>query len=385
MKQFNTFISEKRGGSGKPSGAEWENIICVAYNMKSQGVDKEKAIKLADTTWKAEKYDEYLEVGDKIVKNAFGNNPKGIMKHFGSGMNNLTPKWEKYFIDTTGKKASASTKTPKTDMYIGNQHISLKKYGGSQLMSGGQAETLATLAFAYEAVSPKVKTKALDDAWKKLVTDIEKDFISFKLPPGGRINNYKQAIKSGVKDDMTNWVADKLQKQNAMSQALQEILKTPEVNLEVVREAMTGNNKFKDKLAIATHIMKFDETGNADYIKIDDAYTQKVANQTSFNISFKTSGTGGSAWTATKGIFKESSNLVNNAYDDAMANCLNEGLFDRVKSGVKTGANFLKNALRKMLTIIWNKVKSLVTRNFGMALKTFGVKMVVKSKTEVKF
>ena len=61
---------------------------------------------------------------------------------------------------------------------------------------------------------------------------------------------------------MTNWVADKLQKQNAMSQALQEILKTPEVNLEVVREAMTGNNKFKDKLAIATHIMKFDETGN---------------------------------------------------------------------------------------------------------------------------
>ena len=69
-----------------------------------------------------------------------------------------------------------------------------------------------------------------------------------------------------------------------------------------------------------------------------------------------------------------------------MANCLNEGLFDRVKSGEqKTGANFLKNALRKMLTIIWNKVKSLVTRNFGMALKTFGVKMVVKSKTEVKF
>ena len=28
-------------------------------------------------------------------------------------------------------------------------------------------------------------------------------------------------------------------------------------------------------------------------------------------------------------------NLVNNAYDDAMANCLNEGLFDRVKSGVR--------------------------------------------------
>ena len=31
-----------------------------------------------------------------------------------------------------------------------SKNISLKKYGGSQLMSGGQAETLATLGFAYD-------------------------------------------------------------------------------------------------------------------------------------------------------------------------------------------------------------------------------------------
>lgn len=306
------------------------------------------------------------------------------MKHFGSGMNDLTPEWEKYFIDTTGKKANASTKTPKTDMYIGNQHISLKKYGGSQLMSGGQAETLATLAFAYDAVSPKVKTKALDEAWNTLIADIEKDFVTFKLPPGGRITNYKQAIKSGVKDDMTNFVADKLQKQKVMTKALQEILKSPEVNLEVVREAMTGNNKFKDKLAIATHIMKFDESGNADYIKIDDAYTKKVASQTSFNISFKTSGTGGTAWTATKGIFSES--IMNESYDQSMIQMLDEGLFDKVYKKSKQGFNFLKLGLRKMLKFIWNKIKILVTRKFSMALKYFGVKMSVKNgDPKVKF
>tara|TARA_B100000927_G_C16422048_1_gene451769 strand:- start:53 stop:1210 length:1158 start_codon:yes stop_codon:yes gene_type:complete len=385
MKHFSTFLDEaKRGGSKKPSGAEFENIICVAYNMKSQGVDKEQAIKLADTTWKPEKFDDWLDIGHKIVKNSFGSNPKGIMKHFGSGMNDLTPEWEKYFIDTTGKKANASTKTPKTDMYIGNQHISLKKYGGSQLMSGGQAETLATLAFAYDAVSPKVKTKALDEAWNTLIADIEKDFVTFKLPPGGRITNYKQAIKSGVKDDMTNFVADKLQKQKVMTKALQEILKSPEVNLEVVREAMTGNNKFKDKLAIATHIMKFDESGNADYIKIDDAYTKKVASQTSFNISFKTSGTGGTAWTATKGIFSES--IMNESYDQSMIQMLDEGLFDKVYKKSKQGFNFLKLGLRKMLKFIWNKIKILVTRKFSMALKYFGVKMSVKNgDPKVKF
>ncbi len=162
----------------KPRGAEFENIICAAYNMKSLKQDKEKAIQSAETEWKPF-YDDWLEVGDSIVKNSFPN-PSGTMKHFGSGNAPLTSKWNSYFIKTTGKPAGGSTKTPKTDMYIGGQHISLKKYGGSQLMSGGKAETLATLGAAYDNLPNNIKSKALDESWNKLSNKIEKDFVSFK-------------------------------------------------------------------------------------------------------------------------------------------------------------------------------------------------------------
>lgn len=355
----------------KPRGAEFENIICAAYNMKSLRQDKDKAIKSAETTWKP-LYDDWMEVGDKIVKNAFGR-PSGTMKHFGSGNAPLNPKWDSYFIATTGKPAGGSTKTPKTDMYINKQNISLKKYGGSQLMSGGKAETLATLAAAYDNLSDSVKSKALNESWNSLTDEIEKEFTSFKLPPGGQINDFKAAIKDGVDDDLTNWVKERLQKQTAMTDALQELLNSPEINREVVREAMTGNQKFKDPLPKATHILKFDEKGKSDYVVINDKYVDYVASQTSFNISFKTSGTGGSAWTATKGIFKEAFDY---AYEQE---ALYEGLFDKVVSGVKSGVQFLKNILKRMLSFIWNKVKALLVSGIDKVQEILGVKLDVSN------
>lgn len=360
-----------------PRGAEFENIICAAYNMKSLRQDKDKAIQSAETDWKP-LYDEWLDVGHKIVANSF-RSPKGTMKHFGSGNAPLNPEWDAYFIKTTGKPAGGSTKTPKTDMYIGSEHISLKKYGGSQLMSGGKAETLATLAAAYDNLPDAVKSKALDESWNSLTDQIENEFISFKLPEGGQINDFKKAIKAGVDDDLTNWVKERLIGQQQLTETLSKLLSTKEVNREVVREAMTGNKKFKDSLPKATHILKFDERGKSNYVKIDDKYVDYVASQTSFNISFKTSGTGGSAWTATKGIFKE-------AYEYAEQECINEGLFDKVKGVVKSGVNFLKNMLKKMLSYIWTKVKGLIMSGIDKVQEVLGVRMDVSNgNPRVKF
>jgi hypothetical protein len=264
-------------------------------------------------------------------------------------------------------------------MYIGGQHISLKKYGGSQLMSGGKAETLATLGAAYDNLPNNIKSKALDASWNNLSNKIEKDFVSFKLPAGGQINDFKRAIKAGVDDDLTNWVKDALENQTEMTKTLQELLSTPEVNKEVVREAMTGNEKFKDPLPAATHILKFDEAGKSDYVKIDDKYVDYVASQTSFNISFKTAGTGKGAWTATKGIFKE-------AYEYAEQECIQEGLFDKVVKGVKSGINFLKNMLKKMLSFIWKKVKTLLVSSIDKVLEILGLSMDVSNgDPRVKF
>jgi hypothetical protein len=148
------------------------------------------------------------------------------------------------------------------------------------------------------------------------------------------------------------------------------LLSTPEVNREVVREAMTGNQKFKDPLPIASHILKFDEDGKSNYIEIDNKYVDYVASQTSFNISFKTGGTGKGAWTATKAIFKE-------AYEYAHKECLQEALFDRVVKGVKSGVNFLKNIVKKMLDFIWKKVKSLLVSSIGKVLEILGLRIDV--------
>lgn len=364
LDKIQNFLHEAK----KPRGAEFENIICAAYNMKSLKQDKEQAIQSAETEWKPF-YDDWLEVGDSIVKNSFPS-PSGTMKHFGSGNAPLTSKWNSYFIQTTGKPAGGSTKTPKTDMYIGGQRISLKKYGGSQLMSGGKAETLATLGAAYDNLPNDIKSKELDKSWNKLSSRIEKDFVSFKLPAGKKINDFKSAIKTGADDDLTNFVKDALEKQTEMTTALQDLLSTPEVNREVVREAMTGNQKFKDPLPAATHILKFDENGKSTYVKIDDKYVDYVASQTSFNISFKTAGTGKGAWTATKGIFKE-------AYEYAHKECLQEALFDRVVKGVKSGVNFLKNIVKKMLDFIWKKVKSLLVSSIGKVLEILGLRIDV--------
>jgi len=228
-------------------------------------------------------------------------------------------------------------------------------------------------------IPTNVKSKELDKAWNSLTSDIEKDFVSFKLPAGKQINDFKSAIKAGADDDLTNWVKDALQKQTEMTTALQKLLSTPEVNREVVREAMTGNQKFKDPLPAATHILKFDEGGKSNYVKIDDKYVDYVASQTSFNISFKTAGTGKGAWTATKGIFKE-------AYEYAEQECIREGLFDKVVKGVRSGVNFLKNMVKKMLVFIWKKVKSLLVSSIEKVQEILGLQIdVANGDPKVRF
>lgn len=376
------FLTEQR----KPSGAEFENIICVAYNMISNKVDKETAIQLAETTWNSSKFDPWLDVGNKIVTNSFGKNPSGVMKHYGSSNASLTDKWESFFLESTGKKAAAATKTPKTDMYIGSEHISLKKYGGSQLMSGGKAETLATFAAAYENIPENVKSEEFERGWKSLTQEISKDFTKFKLPAGKKITDFKRDISLGLKSDMINFVRSQLNKQTQMTKSLQNLLESPEVQLEVVREAMTGNQKFSESLPKSTHVMKFDEKGKSDINIIDDSYVSYVSSRTSFNISFKTAGTGKNAWTATKGIFKEEvvGDLFEEAWIHATEEYLNENVFNFLLKSAKSGINFLTNVLLKMLGYIWNKVKTIILSGLKFAQNVFGVKMAVNNPT-VKF
>ncbi len=376
MERFNKFISEDYGWrpllvEAKMPAADWEKVICVAYNMKG-GISEEQAVKDAKIDeWKP-KHQEGLPAGHKIIENAF-NSTKGSMIHYGSGNGTVTSEWDEYFIKATGKPASGATLTPKTDMRLSDANISLKKYGGSQLMSGGKAETLATLGFAYDNAPDSIKSKAFDTAWNKLQKDITDEYVRFKLPPGGRVGEIAKGKMSSPRE-IKKIVKDSITKHKAMTDALLEIFENPGIKKEVVREAMSGKEKFADKKAAATHMMKFDPSGKAEYIAIDDKLVSKYTNATKFNISFKTSGTGGQAWTALKGIYKEEFNL-----DNILEECVKETDKEFLEENLLSKAiKTVKNWIAKFLKKVWDKIKSLLMKGLDVALNLIGKQMVAK-------
>jgi len=270
---------------GKPSGADWENLITDKYNKIVGGTDKEASANAAKF---------YPEYGEAALATATSFNKKlkmtTPMKQYGGGGGkaNLSESW-KAWGGTNG--------TPKTDMYIGRQHISLKKFGGSQLMSGGKAETLATLAYAYDRAPNKVKTQEMDKAWSAMSKQIESQYMKTQLPTGRKIGDVKKDIKTGKLSSLesasfTTLIKNTLQNNNAMTVALNAILEKDEIKKAVIHEAISGRDKFSTRLARASHMMVFSPAGSAEYKAINKSLVNHYASQTTFNISFKTGGTG---------------------------------------------------------------------------------------------
>ena len=280
-------------------------------------------------------------------------------------------------------------------MMLSNANISLKKYGGSQLMSGGASETLATLAFAYDNAPASIKTTAFDAAWNKLNADIERDFLpSFKLGARGsgssKIGEISKqsgisALKTKVINAMTN--------DRAMTDAIRDIMNTSEIKYEIVKEAMTGNSKFATSEAKATYMMKFGEDGSGEFKKITNAVINQYTKNTKFNISFKTSGTGGSAWTALKGIYKEENEILDDIITESIVETdqefefLGEGVFDLVRGAVTKGkkitgniAKKIQDWVKKFLIKVWNKIKAVLVKGLDIALNLMNKKISVRGE-----
>jgi hypothetical protein len=378
-------------GSKEPTGSEWEVIICCAYNMMTKGVDKAEAIALAGTknkggddipmVWK-DKYDDYLDKGLEIVEMSFPN-PKGVMQHFGSGVSPLTRGWNDYFVNATDKPASSSTKTPKTDMFIGNTHISLKKQGGSQLMSGGKGETLATLGFAFDKFKgSKSFNTDIEKAWVSLTSDITEHFYSKaqSLPTGMTATKVsKGSSQLGIE------IQKKMEGNTILTKAIRDMFKNTDLKREVVQEAMTGQSKFADSLPRATHMMKFNDGGLGKIQEIDEDLVGQYTKNTKFNISFKSSGEGGKTWIGLKGIFNEGyeevtlDSIIENAiYEVDME--LNEGWRDviqNIKDKGRALLNKVKKWVLKVMSKIWKKLKPILTSSMKGFQDILGVKMDV--------
>ena len=304
------------------------------------------------------------EVGKKIVRTC-GLKGKG---KFPANSYSATSKWNQYF---EGGKAKGSTLTPKTDIVVGKDRISVKT-GDAQLMSGGRSEALATFYTAAEKVE---RDTFVENLGKKLdglmpTTDLT------KLGIKGNKTELEDAGKFVEIEVLRR--ADEAHK--ALKEDLRALFKSnPAFAQEFTYEAMTGMQKFGNSEGTADSFLVTDFKGNAKMHRIkgsSDSYVAKISQQVKPDAKFKTSqktkaglktpsnpkGKSGyySFWsTIGLGINMVVKEEMDNANSDEY---LTEGIFDMfkwMKNVMKKALNFLKkyfNKIKKKLKENWNDV-----------------------------
>lgn len=191
--------------------------------------------------------------------------------------------------------------TPKTDIYATGIKISLKKAGGSQLMSGRRDEALSTFKAAIEYMHEEVPAET-----DKLVHLVEASMKTFTTPQGINVNTFKALIKDFKASGRVKLKAEtlkKIQEYNAIDKAVRQV--TPalasfmENNTEFrkwfVFEAATGQKKFApDKLANANWVCEFTEDGSTRVEQLASGpsrptkFIDKLASSVGFRMRWKT-------------------------------------------------------------------------------------------------
>ena len=289
-------------------------------------------------------------------------------------------------------------------------------------MSGGAGETMATI----EAVKIKYKkelgpklVKTLD----KIQAKVKKEFIKHDLKDGETIGKIQDAGEEAGKGNMTQDQA-KIAAATAANQSFTDLIrdvfdrdfglelskeaaeiygsKNATVKYAVCEEAMTGNIKFSEGPKAANSFFVFDPSRRvASFVKIDQSKIAKVASNTEFNVSFKSSGTGGSAWVAMKAItsgknldeslLKDNTKLsdvmceyveqlVNEEVEKSYQNyLLEEGFFDSVsKFFKKTVPRVFKAVKEKFLAALdkfFNFLKEKALESVDFVYNLLGIKI----------
>jgi len=256
MKTYRQFVLES---NEKITAADFENFITVAFNGGPHK-DKETPIKSMDAYKKAAPA--LANIVDSLVSAGF----KGKMTQTGKAQGKLNPKW-------LGKDA-----TPKSDMVVGKNGISLKKRGGSQLMSAKKSETISTFNAAVEFMDQSAPRNAT-----KLAKNISGLMEEFAVPKNvGNIGQFiakakgKEKISGKEEKKLASQYLDKTTFFKSMTEEVKTFFeKNEDFKNFFVYEAATGANKFKgDKLpAAANYIVAFDEaSGDTSIHKISKGY-----------------------------------------------------------------------------------------------------------------
>tara|TARA_B100000029_G_scaffold148151_1_gene143330 strand:+ start:778 stop:2475 length:1698 start_codon:yes stop_codon:yes gene_type:complete len=294
--------------SETPTGGEWEGMISIGYNMKrlgeiapTQTTANKGEYGISAKEFKQMKKDFWGKWGESAIQvgNAFYDTlDKSAMTQYGAGSGTLSGDWKNW----GGKNA-----TPKTDMYLGSgeagQRISLKKKGGSQLMSAAKNETIATFKAAMQLMGDNNNKEV-----GVLIEDIKEKFQTIDL--GGTLKDLKDKkgfanpknMSQKTHDDVMNKVASQEDVNTEIGNQINELLNNNQSLKEYfVFEAASGYTKFGNTKATADFVIEFDPTKEgkstiAQYREFGDMSGKIVvskdivnlANKTDFYCSFKT-------------------------------------------------------------------------------------------------
>ena len=357
-----------QGSSGEPTGAEWEALISVGVNRAVQGT----GWKLGSSEWDSiEKFwDDYGPFAMKLGKEFKTRYKLKGLKQLGASTAPTSAEW---------KKTGAKDRTPKTDMLDNKIHISLKKSGGSQLMSGGAAETLSTFNAAMTTYSGKNPRGLI-----KLMDNIESDMG--KMTTTTSINALKKMRDSGKKlsaDDeakLTEFKGlDKVAKD--LTTQMNKIFLSEDFKSHFCWEAATGETKFGTGAdATATHVVTFHPKGYIENDLILDSIQgagMYLAKKNKFYVSFK--GGGKPTLVTRAGILKTKNESFANIVRSECAEFLTEemeqldefALFDRLKKQAKNVSSAIKNQAGKIMDRIMFRIKQAFN-----GLKKLGEKMM---------
>tara|TARA_R110001592_G_C13129058_1_gene746443 strand:+ start:589 stop:2061 length:1473 start_codon:yes stop_codon:yes gene_type:complete len=388
---FREYKSVSSMGSTSFTGAEYESLITY-YHNKELGVKEANNIIMAgvqnDTDLLGRITSDFGKklgelYADKTVSD-FGE----PLKQTGASTINLSPFWVKH---------GGSDTTPKTDILSksNKSRFSVKKSGGSQLLSAKHGEASATFDAALDALqnqkegaSPEIikaikiltnpkKWADAKDSKKRTVTDIKNllDPATTAELNKTKVNRNWSKIKKGmakVKGEFEQQILQGILNNHQLENALQTAMESdPRMKYEFTKEAMTGDYKFgKKSIGAANSMLIFNQSGDADIIKIAKPLISKYAKKVNYKVSFKTSGR---SYTAIRGELKEciSSELE-------MLDMLNEGFlkdtFDKVKDAFGFVTQIITSILKKIATVIINAAKS----GYKNLLELFGIETVAE-------
>lgn len=279
LKKSKFQINESSG----PTGQQWEAMIAVALTnpKKPESVPE----------WKtAQKYwdDPLLRKQSLLLAKEFKQKFNvSVLSQLGDKRGaKLSSKWKSW---------GGTNNTPKTDLISGNLHISLKKVGGSQLISGLAGEMTATFEAAKETMGGNAVLKQELVEWiKNLGKKMPK--LSYK----GYVQDLNKLEKEYDWEELSPKQQDYIIEKNLLQESNAQLTKeldnffqnSPGFKQAFCFEAVTGAKKFESKDAVANQLVEFDPvrgtfTKTLGVKKLKDV--ESIASSTKFYFSFKTS------------------------------------------------------------------------------------------------